>query len=417
MASATPESVFTPRSPHLNPDMYVERPGLERQIRNAVAGQKNIILYGESGNGKTWLYNRVFQAQSVYFTVLNLASAKLHGDLIPVLKDKLGDLGVTPEIEKKGEIRSGVMPQNIGVQVTNTTTREIIQKSDLLTLFSAIRERAGTKKAVVVFDNFEQIQDDKKVIAQIASVLILLDDPIISEPDVKILIVGVPGDIKSMIGKSSNAATISNRVTEVDEVERLTSEQASELMRRGFEEKLRLTIDVDKADLYEHISWVTDRIAQHIHEFCLSVARVARDFDNGHITQEGVDRATREWLKESLTSDYAVVEQHMNSRDTKAGRKNQTLFALGACDAEDFRNKDIEQIVRAKFPNSTKDTVLDIPGMMSKFSSSENPILRKTKKEDAYRFVSPKYRMAIRAMLEISENERVQKISNVSSKS
>lgn len=404
-----PEDVFTPRSPQINEGMYVDRPELERQIRNALSGQKNIILYGESGNGKTWLYNRVFQARGVHFEVLNLGFAKLHSDLRPVIRDKLGDFGVIEQTDVRGEVKSGFMPQNVGVQVTNTTTKSMVPKSDLVTLFSNTRQRAGTKPAVIVFDNFEQIVSQDEIIQQISSILILLDDPVLAASNVKIMIVGVPGDIKAMIGKSSNATTISNRVTEIDEVERLSLDQSKELMERGFVSKLKLKFEIDKDLAFQRIAWLTDRIAQHIHELCLTIARQSVEFNNGRVTDDVLAASIEDWLKDSLSSDYTVVEQHMNSRETKTGRKNQTLFALGACDLEDFKNKDIDAVVRAEFPNSTKDTLLDIPGMMSKFSSSDNPLIRRTKKDDAYRFVSPKYRMAIRAILEKGPNEKVRR--------
>lgn len=402
-----PEQVFTPRSPQINEGMYVERPELERQIRNALAGQKNIILYGESGNGKTWLYNQVFKEKNVYFEVINLGYAKLHKDLIPVVRDKLGELEVQAKTEERSEVKSGFMPHNIGMQVTNTTSNSIIPRSDLVSLFSRVRERAGSRVAVIVFDNFEQILSYDHIIDQIASILILLDDPVLASSSVKIMIVGVPGDIKAMVGKSSHATTISNRVTEIDEVERLSLAQSLELMERGFVQKLNLSFEIDKSAAFAKLSWLTDRIAQHIHELCLTVSRQAIEFNGGRVTEQVISASMEDWLKDSLSSDYTVVEQHMNSRETKTGRKNQTLFALGACDLEDFKNKDIELVVREEFPVSTKDVLLDIPGMMSKFSSSDNPLIRRTKKDDAYRFVNPKYRMAIRGMLEKTSNEKV----------
>ena len=143
----------------------------------------------------------------------------------------------------------------------------------------------------------------------------------------------------------------------------------------------------------------------------MSIARVAIEYAESVVTDDVVKQAEQEWLKESLASDCSVVEQHMNSRETKAGRKNQTLYALGRCELSDFRNRDIDQIVRSNFPKSTNDVVLDIPGLMSKFSSSDNPLIRKTKEEDAYRFVAPKYRMALRAMLDRTANEKVVKVT------
>lgn len=192
----------------------------------------------------------------------------------------------------------------------------------------------------------------------------------------------------------------------------MTLPQAKELLRRGLEFKLGLIIAAGKSSdaFYARVAWITDRIAQHIHELGLSLARRANETTNREISEPVLLASEKDWLQESLASNCTVVELAMNSRETKAGRKNQTLYALGLCETPDFKNRDIETLVRKEFPKSTENTLLDIPGMMSKFSALENPLIRRSKKEEAYRFVSPKYRMAIRAMLARVAGEKVQKV-------
>lgn len=407
-----PETVFTPRSPQLNPGMYIERPELEKQLMNALRGQKHVVLFGESGNGKTWLYNRVFDQEGVFYTVLNLASANMHDDLFPVIEEKAGELGLEVATEVNTEAKAGAMPQGIGGQITNITKIAIAAKSQLSNLLAKVRGKAGGRVAVLVLDNFEQVQNSDRIIKQIASMIVLLDDPSLATWNVKLLIVGVPGDIRSLLSKAGNAATLSNRTTEIAEVARLSMPQAKELFRRGLEAKLGFLVQTAKSPdaFYARAAWISDRIAQHIHELGLAIARRANETSNRIITDDVLLAAEKDWLQESLASDCAVVELAMNSRDTKAGRKNQTLYALGLCETPDFKNRDIEAIVRKEFPKSTADTLLDIPGMMSKFGATENPLIRRSKKEEAYRFVSPKYRMAIRAMLARTDGEKVQKV-------
>lgn len=197
-----PETVFRPRSPQLNPDMYIDRPDLEKQLSNSLKGQKHIILFGESGNGKTWLYNRVFEKEGVYYTVLNLASANMHDDLFPVIEKKSGEIGVEVTKEESRETKAGIMPQGIGGQVTSTVKTSPVAKSQLAGLLSRVRDKAGNRTAVLVLDNFEQIQSSDKVVRQIASMIVLLDDPGLATWGVKLLIVGVPSDIRSLLAKS-----------------------------------------------------------------------------------------------------------------------------------------------------------------------------------------------------------------------
>jgi hypothetical protein len=81
--------------------------------------------------------------------------------------------------------------------------------------------------------------------------------------------------------------------------------------------------------------------------------------------------ANRRWLKSGLISNYVTIEGLMNERDTKAGRKNQILFALGRVEQETFRKNQIEEIVRNEFPRSTRGVTLDIAGILSRIAAQE----------------------------------------------
>jgi hypothetical protein len=75
----SPNEVFTPRSRDINERMYVDRPLLEQRLVDALKGDKYVIVHGESGNGKTWLYKRVLAREGVGFEVVNLANAVFSG--------------------------------------------------------------------------------------------------------------------------------------------------------------------------------------------------------------------------------------------------------------------------------------------------------------------------------------------------
>jgi hypothetical protein len=80
--------------------MYVQRPDLELALRRALAGTKNIVLSGESGNGKTWLYKRVFSANDVHYETVNLANASLKGGLQEAFHDKVDRRGGETKTQK-----------------------------------------------------------------------------------------------------------------------------------------------------------------------------------------------------------------------------------------------------------------------------------------------------------------------------
>ena len=173
---------------------------------------------------------------------------------------------------------------------------------------------------------------------------------------------------------------------------------------------MRYSFSVDAKDFYQTACWKTDRIAQHIHEYGLSIAHAAQE--NGNVIDDDViAKAEAEWLSQTLSADYATIENKMNARDTKAGRRNQVLYSLGQCDLENFKYTDIERIVRIEFSKNTAEVTLNTAGNLSELSTGDKPIIRRTPKGDAYRFTSPKYRMCLRTMLRKTADERVEKIA------
>jgi hypothetical protein len=223
---------------------------------------------------------------------------------------------------------------------------------------------------------------------------------------VQLVIVGTPTNLKQTIVQLSKSAPVANRLVEIPEVARMSAEEAAQLMEQGFVNELGLQFEpaLPKETVFEEVAWNTDRIAQHIQELCLLMAQEARR-KGDVLTREVVDRATKTWTNDTLSADIATIHASMNARDTRIGRKNQTLFALGQCKLEDFKYTDIEYIVRRSF--DVGGATLNISQILSGFADEENPIITRNPQADAWRFVSPKYRMAIRALLRKEHDGRI----------
>lgn len=116
------------------------------------------------------------------------------------------------------------------------------------------------------------------------------------------------------------------------------------------------------------------------------------------------------WLKIGLMQSYQLVESLMNERETKTARRNQVLYALSKVDSRTFSASQIEDILRAEFPKSTKDITLGVGQIMAAgLSGKDNPIIkRSSNKSTAYEFIDPRYLMALRVMLK-KEDEKVTK--------
>lgn len=392
-----PSEVFTPRAATVNNSMYIPRPKLEERLLDALDSNKYIVIHGESGNGKTWLYKRVFAEKGIYFEVVNLAQVAITKSVEGTLWQKLGELGYVHKVRTETTASAGARPFGVGVDYNTKTQDEYIAPSAFQTLLQLVRDRARGCKPVLVFDNFEAIIHDESALKELAALIISADDESVARWGVQVVIVGVPGNLKETITKLSNSTPVSNRLTEIPEVARMSEEEAGDLIRRGLVEELELQIseDVSGTLIYE-ICWLTDRIAQHIHEFCLILANKACR-NKSTISRDIVDAAIEAWSEDSLSSDLAVIEALMNARETKAGRKNQVLYAMGQCKSEDFKYNEIEAIVRQHF--NVGDAKLNVSQTLSGFASAVNPLIRRTPKQDAWRFVSPKLKMAIRARL------------------
>jgi len=407
MSKKSPNEVFTPRAPQVNQRMYVQRQKLEERLIDAFNANKYIVIHGESGNGKTWLYKKVFAENGIHFDVINLGQALTAGSLENAFTQKLGEWGYSQKVGQETNSSGGFKPAGIGVDHALRTSQKFHETSPFLALLERVRFRAGNdRRAALILDNFESIIGDPNSVKQIGGLIVSADDESVAKYEVQVVIVGVPGNLKETIVSLANSAPVSNRLTELPEVARMSNSEATDLIRRGFVDELRLNFadEVKPNKLYESICFYTDRIAQHIHELCLIISQNAvRNGDT--ISAEVVDKSLATWTDDTLSSDSAVIEGVMNARETKAGRKNQVLYAMGVCKSEDFKYSDIEAIVRENF--DVEDSTLNVSQILSGFASAQNPIIRRTPKQDAWRFVSPKFKMAIRSKMRKSEDNKV----------
>ena len=120
-------------------------------------------------------------------------------------------------------------------------------------------------------------------------------------------------------------------------------------------------------------------------------------------------RAVELWAKGSLRAYCSAVAMRLNSRETKVSRRNQCIFSIGVIERSNFTYRDIEGIIREQFPESTQGVALNVSGELSRLASGDNPIIKRLPNDDAYRLASPKFRMAIRSMLEKSASGAVVK--------
>jgi len=184
----------------------------------------------------------------------------------------------------------------------------------------------------------------------------------------------------------------------------MTPEEAKLLLVKGFDK----TGTEYQEDVIDRMLWSTDRIAQYVQEFGLEVANIALR-QKKMVDLDMMQSAESNWFNSSISSVRQAIDTNMNAIETRAGRRNQVIYALGCVKTEDFKHSDIERIVREEFPESTGGVDLNIFQRLGELEKSAHPIIKKVPKGDAYRIVNPKVKIAIRVMLK-KHNSKVEKV-------
>ena len=398
--------VFTPRGASINPDIYVDRPELEKELQRALAGSLHAVIYGDSGSGKSWLYKKVLGDLQWHSVTANCANAARMGSLTKVIFESAIPDG-SPKLKGYSEKKGANLA---GAKLEHEKKYDVKRQEPLLAAFNRIRDDAGDAPAVLVLDNLESIFESQKLMEELGNVVTLLDDARYAKFKVKILIVGVPSGVIEYFSRTKNLHTVANRLQEISEVRNLSEDQVNALTKKGFIDLLKIEISkFDFENWQDHINAVTLGVAQRVHEYCEQLAYVVEDVDwKGVLSQ--IDLADKAWLRIGLKESYQAIEKLMNERETKAGRRNQVLFALGRVHVRTFTPARVEDVLRNYFQSSTQGVTLGVGQILAELAERENSIIRRTPKGDAFEFTDPRYVMAIRVMLKIAESKQVAKL-------
>ncbi|MBX9347037.1 ATP-binding protein [Chromobacterium vaccinii] len=403
-----PSEVFTPRATEINTDMYISREQLEHALEDKIRNEnKHLLIHGDSGCGKTWMYKRVLGNLNASYFIVNLANASRLKSIQEAIRQAVqgGTFIKTSYTESKSA--TGSIPQILSAQIGHVATYQKISEDPLIDALENVSHNAKGHPGVIVLDNLERIFDSIDLMRELADIITLVDDDDYSKYNVKLIIVGTPHDVRTYFRKTPTTAPISNRLNALEEVYRLTEAQSKDFFKKGFVYQLGLIEenDPDLENLILHSIWITDSIPQRIHEYGLILSN-ARLENKNHTWEDVIKDADKKWIKEHLEKNYSIIEGAMNKNSTKIQRRNQVIYCIGNINSRDFKTADIEIFLRKTFPTSTEDIALNIPQLMSELQDS---ILRRTPKGDAYTFTDPAFKLCIRAMLR-KQGENIEKL-------
>lgn len=400
--------VFTPRRNDVNREIYVDRKELEKELGRSLRGSLHTVVFGESGSGKSWLYKKVLADMQAEVATANCANAQRFNSLTREIQYVVAQKSPKRLTAIDEEMNAGIRAVVAEGGFKSTRKYEFSENDPLLDCFQQLRQKAGTNIAVLVIDNLEMIFKSTELMQELASIITLLDDARYAEYKVKLLIVGVPSNVKDYLAKSHQS--VGNRISEVTEISSLSEEEVATLVERGFVTLLKANIDQDTLKRWQsHIYRVTMGYAQPVQEYCEQLGYILESA-NWTANTDQLSIADNAWLKQGLSQASGVIVSLMNERETKVGRRNQVLYSLGRINKRVFHVNEVENILRNEFPSTTSNVTLGIGQILNELSTQENSIIKRSSKGPTYELRDARFAMALRVLLsKDSQKENVYK--------
>lgn len=402
------ENVFTPRSKDINQKMYVSRPHLENALRNALKDGRNILVYGESGNGKTWLCKQVLTSDGINYVYINLSSAKIKKSITQEIFNTVRPSNYVKQIEYSESKSANISVEGNAIfakakgegSIEHTDKYEIYPTDELLSAYSMLSNKSSGK-SFIILDNLEAIFQNEDMMDELANLILLLDDDRYANYKVYFLIIGTPNGVLQYFRETTNSESVSNRIIELERVGSLSLEQVEYIIKKGFN---LLSINIDDKDFSElihHIFNITLGVAQYVQEYGKYISEIIINHDKVY-NYNLLKDADKTWLNGRMANSYRIVSDRLNSRDTELGRRNQVLYCLGKIDKHQFSTGDMLELVKKEFGG--KINASGISQVLGSLTNGQSPLLNKNNKNNLYHIRDSTYIMCIRTVLEKSED-------------
>lgn len=398
--------VFTPRQSEVNTEMYVERPLHEKSLARSLKRNSHTLLFGDSGNGKSWLYKKVLKENSIPYVVANCANASRLKSITQEICSCLIEPGTVTKLGFNEDKTAEVSAYFAKGGLSHSGSYDLSQEEPLLKAFKLFAEITSNRK-IIVLDNLESIFHSKELMDELADIVILLDDDRYSACNINFLIVGIPNGVLQYFSETKNIESVANRIQEIEKVASLDSGQVLEIIKKGFGQ---LSINITGQtliELSEHVWHVTLGIAQRVHEYCECLAYEIED-NNWKYDKTLLLKSDLSWLKQGLRQSYQVIENHLNSRETSVARRNQVIYCMAKIIHHQFDSNDIDVLIRKEFPSTIPETNMGIGSILGELAKGEAPLLNKNEKSNSYSVRDPRYLMCIRlALYKDNSSEKV----------
>jgi hypothetical protein len=354
-----PEDIFTPKAV-VSPELF-ERRNEPDQLGNA--GLQDLVIeglrekgaqlrvFGDTGVGKTSLV--VFAAEEAglnrlvvecmgthdYADLIHTAITKMQG---VKLKSFTKTVSSDAALEASGGLKylasiKGTLKMSGG----RTRQFEIVDQAPLDLLLRLMKD---ADYQILVLDNFQNIgaTETRTYVAQTMEVLADRAD---ETGGIKIVVIGIAQDAKSLLGQSGS---FRRRTTDIG-VPRMPDVEIRSILTTGFH---LLDLGIDRKIL-DHLVYFSDGYPFFAHLIGLNVARTARRDDKPTVNQSVVARALLRCTRE-VDETYAARVRLAEETGGKTQPKRRILAILAASTARSWTSNEVKTLWIEEFERGSR---------------------------------------------------------------
>lgn len=394
------DSVFANREDY-SEDRYIARNDCEKNVTRAINRFRYVFITGESG--KTWLTKNILSKMKYQYEYINLSEIALCGGLIEYIRDTF------KEIETRRSETISAEANAIFASGGGKVIHEYRVNTDFLWEF--IKKY---KKKVVVFDNFESIIDNRKILNDISCLITLADDPRMQEHNPRFLIIGAVNDVVRYFQTMPNYQTIASRVKNVP-IYGFTDTETSNFVSKGFT-KCGFSSN-SMSELSMKIHKLSGGLPQTVNDLCYYIA--IEYCDNGEykleLDSEIMKRAERKWISERMLAEYSVIRGYFTENIADNELLNYVLFSMSKFDLREFSSSEIRAQAEVAMGDNVKKglSVKKVKDYIERLADdTENRNILVKTNADGYRIKSYKTKACLLSLLYM-ENDKLFCLDNM----
>lgn len=260
------EEVFTPtQAAKVN---YIERATVEKQIIKSIKiPGTQIILYGNSGGGKTTIIRKVLNSLNRKYIITSCTSSTTVEEIIINAFDKLNPYYTSEKNNKRSnktssslKISYGSIASALSSEMSEETSEKRVRVLPIQLTFEKLGEFLGEAEVIWIIEDFHKVGDtDKQKLSDIMKAFVDLSN---DYPKVKIVAIGAESSARKVVSYSPD---INSRVAEIS-IPLLSNSELQEIILNGAK-LLNLRFDIK---LVKETMYFSNFLGSLCHQLCYS---------------------------------------------------------------------------------------------------------------------------------------------------